>query len=145
LASGHYAVWSVIILALCISDVLADGIEPGLWKITTRAEANGVAAPPRESTRCLTAEQTKDLAATFSPVAQTINSECAPIERSLIGGKLSWNLVCKGQLDMELTGDFHFDSPRRYTATVRTKAKMGGMPMANSVNSIEAQWISACE
>ncbi len=28
---------------------------------------------------------------------------------------------------MELSGEFNFDSPRHYTATVQTKAAMGGM------------------
>jgi len=139
------AALSAITLTLCNSSACADGVEPGLWKITTLTVSNGVAAPPRESTRCLTAEQTADIAATFSPVAQTINSECAPIERSLVGGKLSWRLVCKGQLDMELTGEFNFDNARHYTATVRTRAQIAGMPMANAVNSIEGAWVSACQ
>ncbi len=78
------------------------------------------------SSKCLTPEQSHDLATTFSPVPSTVNSVCAPIERSLNGQRLSWRLVCKGQLDMELTGDFNFDSPHHYTATVRTKAENGG-------------------
>ena len=41
--------------------------------------------PPHQSTKCLTSEQTQDLATTFSPVATTVNSECAPMERSLVG------------------------------------------------------------
>ena len=115
---------------------LADGIEPGLWKIVTRTETGGVIGPPHESSKCLTAEETQDLATTFSPVPQTVNSVCAPIERSL-RPRLTWQLVCKGQLDMELTGDFTFDSPHHYTATVRTKAAMAGMPMVDSQNTLE--------
>ena len=64
-------------------------------------------------------EETADLATTFSPIPRTINSVCAPIERSLNGPLLTWRLVCKGQLDMELTGEFNFDSPHHYTGTVR--------------------------
>ena len=76
--------------------------------------------------------------ATFSPVAGTINSECAPLERSFEGGKLTWKLVCKGQLDMELTGEFNFDSPRHYTATIHNRAEMAGQPVANSQSVLEA-------
>ena len=122
----------------------ADGIDPGLWKITSRVESGGVLAPPQESQKCLTAEQTRDLTTTFSPVSRTVNSECAPIERSLVGTKLSWKLVCKGQLDMDLTGDFTFDTPRHYTATVASKAVMAGMPVANSKTTLEAEWMSEC-
>jgi hypothetical protein len=122
----------------------ADGIDPGLWRITSRIESGGVPGPPRESQKCLTSEDTRDLAGTFSPVSRTVNSECAPIERSLVGAKLSWKLVCKGQLDMELTGDFTFDKPRHYTATVVSKAVMAGMPVANSKTMLDAEWISEC-
>jgi hypothetical protein len=124
---------------------LADGIEAGLWKITTVVETGGITGPPRESSKCLTAEQVQDLPTTFSPIANTINSECAPIERSFDGKRLAWHLVCKGQLDMELTGAFIFDTPHHYTATVEAKASMAGQPMPGSVQKLEAQWVSACQ
>ncbi|MGA2891609.1 MAG: DUF3617 family protein [Xanthobacteraceae bacterium] len=124
--------------------VHADGIDPGLWKVITRTATGGVIGPPHESSKCLTAEQTGDLATTFSPVAGTVNSVCAPIERNLDGPRLTWRLVCKGQLDMELTGEFNFDSPHHYTATVQTKAAMAGIPMVDSQNTLEGQWLSAC-
>ena len=122
----------------------ADGIEPGLWKITSRTATGGVIGPPHESSKCLTADQTHDLATTFSPIPSTINSVCAPIERSLDGQRLTWRLTCKGQLDMELNGEFNFDSSRHYTATVRTKAAVGGMQMVDSQDTLEAQWVSEC-
>jgi hypothetical protein len=140
----HRAVFSVAAVLLWTSTAFADGIEPGLWKIVTRVETNGVTGPPRESGKCLTLDETRDVAKTFSPVANTINSECAPLERSFADGKLKWKLICKGQLNMELTGDFDFDGPRHYTATVRSYATMAGMPVANSLNRIEAQWVSEC-
>ena len=133
------------ILSLSVSIAHADDIEPGLWKITTRiTNGDGPPGPPMESAKCLTAEQTRDVAKTFSPVANTINSECAPIELSFADRKLSWRLVCKGQLDMELTGNFDFDTPRHYSAVVTTKAAMGGMAMANSRNMLEAERVSDC-
>ena len=84
-------------------------------------------------------------ATTFSMVPATVNSDCAPIERSLNGGRLSWRLVCKGQINMELTGEFIFDSPHHYSGTVRTKASMAGMPMVDSQNTLEGQWVSECK
>ena len=70
---------------------------------------------------------------------------CAPIERDLSGDKLTWRLVCKGQLDMELAGEFNFDSPHHYTGTVKTKAVMAGIKMVDSQNTIEGQWVSECK
>ena len=122
----------------------ADGIEPGLWQIVGQRESSGVKEPPHESTKCLTADETHDLAATFSPIPRTVNSVCAPIERSLNGPRLIWHLVCKGQLDMELSGDFNFDSPHHYTATVRTKAALAGAQMIDTQDTLEGRWVSAC-
>ena len=135
---------AAVALAMAATTALAAGIEPGLWKITSRTETGGVIGPPHESSKCLTPAEAHDLATTFSPVPNTINSVCAPIERSLIGEKLSWRQVCKGQLNMELTGEFDFDSPHHYTATITTKAEMGGMVMVDSQNTLEAEWVSAC-
>lgn len=122
----------------------AAGIDAGLWKVVTRTETGGVIGPPHESSKCLTAEQTADLATTFSPVPSTVNSVCTPIDRHLAGGKLTWRLACKGQLDMELTGEFTFDSPHHYSGRVRTKAEMAGMTMVDSQNMLDGQWLSPC-
>ncbi len=138
----HFAITAAVLLIA--SGAFADEIEPGLWKVTTRTETGGVIGPPHESSKCLTAEQTHELATTFSPVPSTVNSVCAPIERTLNGRRLSWRLVCKGQLDMELTGDFNFDSPHHYSGTVRTKASMAGMQMVDSQNTLEGEWVSEC-
>jgi hypothetical protein len=132
------------VLALTISAAFADGIEAGLWKIITVIDTGGMTGPPRQSAKCLTAEQVKDLPATFSPISGTINSTCAPMERSFDGKKLSWHLVCKGQLDMELTGEFNFDTPHHYTGMVESKASMAGQAMPGSKNTVEGQWLSAC-
>jgi hypothetical protein len=131
-------------LALAATAASAGGIDPGLWKVISRTETGGVIGPPHESSKCLTPEQTSNLGTTFSPVPSTVNSVCGPIERSLSGDKLTWRLTCKGQLDMELTGEFIFDSPHHYTATVQTKAQMAGMTMVDSQNTLEGQWLSAC-
>lgn len=142
----HRACRAVLIAAavLAAPAAHADGIDPGLWKIISRTETGGVIGPPHESSKCLTAEQTSDLAATFSPIPSTINSVCASIERSLEGPRLNWHLVCKGDLNMELTGEFDFDSPHHYSGTVRTKAEMAGIPMVDSRNTVEGHWVSAC-
>jgi len=134
----------VVACALGDSPVLADGIEPGLWQVISRTQTGGVIGLPHESSKCLTPQDVADLATTFSPLSRTVNSTCAPIERSLSGSRLTWRLTCKGQLDMELIGEFNFDSPRHYTATLQSKAAMAGMPMVDSQENIEARWLSAC-
>ena len=138
------AALALVGLALVNAAAFADGIAPGLWRVITRTETGGVIGPPHESSKCLTPEQTGDLATTFSPVAGTINSVCAPIERNLSGGKLTWRLMCKGQLNMDLSGAFDFDTPHHYTGTVLTKGDMPGMPPVDSKNTVEGHWVAAC-
>jgi len=139
-----FGISGVIALSASVSTARADGIDPGLWKVTTQSKAGGMVSPPHESTKCLTEDETKDLATTFSPVPRMINSECMPIERKLDGARLDWRLVCKGQLNVELTGAFNFDSARHYTATVRTHATIGDEVM-DTVDMLEGRWVSACQ
>ena len=134
----------VAAIGLTTLPAAADGIEPGLWQVTSTTETGGVLGPPHESSKCLTPQDASDLATTFAPVSRTINSTCAPIERSLTGSRLIWRLTCRGQIDMELNGEFNFDSPRHYTGTVQTKAAMAGMAMVDSQQNIEGRWLSAC-
>jgi len=134
----------VSVVTLQVLAARADGIEPGLWKITTATTTRGETGPPQESSKCLTADDTRDLAVTFSPISRTVNSICAPIERTLTGTRLNWRLTCQGQINMELTGDFNFDSPRHYTATLRSNATMAGVPVIDSESKLEGQWVSAC-
>ena len=133
------------VLTATLSLARAEGIQAGLWKITTTVETGGMTGPPHDSFRCLTSEQVTDLPTTFSPQATTVNSICAPIERTFDGEKLRFHLICKGQLDMELTGAFDFDSARHYTGTVEAKASMAGQTMPASVQKLSAQWVSECK
>ncbi len=132
------------LIAISASAALAEGIDPGLWKITAQTKSEGMLSPPHESAKCLTEDETKDLATTFSPVPRMVNSECAPIERKLDGTRLDWRLVCKGQLNVELTGAFNFDSARHYTATVHTHADIGGQTI-DTLDMLEGRWVSACQ
>jgi hypothetical protein len=130
--------------ALAASAAFTDGIAPGLWRIVSRTETGGVIGPPHESSRCFTAEEAQDVAATFAPPAGAANSSCAPVEHSLNGQKLTWRMTCRGQTDMEQSGEFTFDSPRHYTATLRTRAAVSGKTMIDSQDMLEGQWVSEC-
>ena len=61
----------VALFSVATSAAFADGIEPGLWKITAQTKSEGMVSPPHESAKCLTADETRDLATTFSPVPRT--------------------------------------------------------------------------
>jgi hypothetical protein len=123
----------------------ADGLEAGLWKVVNHPVINGVATPEQQNMRCLTPEAVADLDRTFSPVSRTTNSECESVEHELTPQRLRWHLRCTGQLDMDVAGEFVFETPERYTATISTQASMLGRLMQSSRVSIEAQRIGECQ
>ena len=134
------------ILALApVSRALADGIQPGLWKITTTAVNNGERLPPHTNARCLTAEQAADLADTFSPRFGGVNTQCARTHYEKTEQKLTWRLECRGQVNMDSDAEFTFFSPLRYTATIATKGWMGDRQIMDSQVALEGEFVGACQ
>jgi hypothetical protein len=121
----------------------ADGIQPGLWKITTRPEVSGNAGPPQVSMRCLSVEQAGDIDKTFSPETRTQNSTCERIEHEVSATKLHWRMKCTGQMAMDVTGSFDFDTPQHYSAEITTIASFGGQYMSSRV-AIEGEHTGPC-
>jgi hypothetical protein len=110
----------------------ADGIQPGLWKITTAVLNNGMQMPPQTNARCLTAEQAGDLADTFSPRFGGMNTTCQRTQYEKSEQKLMWRLECRGQLNMDSAAEFIFFSPLRYTAVISTTGWMSACHCSTS-------------
>jgi hypothetical protein len=122
----------------------ADGLRAGQWKTIQSPEINGVAGPPQQGTRCLTPDAVADLAKTFSPISRTTNSTCEQVEHELLPQRLKWRLQCRGQIDMDVAGDFSFESPERYSATITARSSMQGRLMQEVTTSIKAERIGDC-
>ena len=123
----------------------ADGIQPGLWKITTAIVNNGTRLPPQTGSRCLTAEQADDLAGTFSPRFGGVNTACTRSQYSKSEQKLTWRLECRGQVNMDSAGEFTFFSSLRYTAVIATKGWMGDQVIADMQMALEGTYLGACQ
>lgn len=134
------AVWS-----LPAGGAAADGISPGEWKLTETITMNGNKAPAQSKTRCLSVEQAGDPAKTFSPEYRTVNSSCERTEFDSNATGLRWRMKCTGQMDMDVSGDFVFDKPTHYTATIVSKGAMAGREVANTTVAIEGEHVGACE
>lgn len=119
-------------------------VKPGLWKITTMTIANGIQSPPRVSARCLTAEQARDVNQTFSPEFGGVNTDCERVEFATQDRKLVWRLQCKGQLDMDVSAEFLFDSEIKYRATIATKGTMAGQTVVDSKQAILGEHDGEC-
>ena len=122
---------------------LAEGLQAGLWRAVQTPTINGVTGPARANTRCLTPVDVGDLERTFSPVSRTTNSTCEQTERELTPQRLKWRLQCKGQLDMDVAGEFLFRDDR-YSATIVASSSMLGKLMQEVRTVIEAERIGEC-
>jgi Protein of unknown function (DUF3617) len=137
----------VLLLAahsLAVSRAAAEGIAAGEWQLTETIVMNGNKTAPQTRTRCLSPEQASDTAATFSPEYRTVNSGCERVEFNSTATALRWRMRCTGQVDMDVSGDFSFDTPKHYSATIISKGAMGGREFVNSSVSIQAEHIGEC-
>jgi hypothetical protein len=130
--------------SLGAGNAVADGIAAGEWKLTETMVMNGNKTPPQSRTRCLSAEQAGDTATTFSPEYRTVNSGCERVEFKSTATALRWRMKCTGQMDMDVSGDFTFDTPKHYTATIVSKGAMLGREFVNTSVSIEGEHIGEC-
>jgi Protein of unknown function (DUF3617) len=142
--AGKSAVALLVLALLGTPFARADGLQPGLWRVLSRPIIDGVAGREQQSTRCLTQADVADLEKTFSPVGGTINSTCEMVEHELTPRRLKWHLQCTGQLDMDLTGEFSFDAPEHYSATITTASSMLGRQLQAGRMSVEGQWVGEC-
>jgi hypothetical protein len=141
----HYrAAGFCIGLLLAAPGAQADGIEPGLWRITTRQPMNGAPSPPQVATRCLTPEQARDPGETFSPQFGGVNTDCERRDYQASGERVSWRLQCRGQFEMDVAGEFIFETARHYTATITTKGSMAGQVVMNSTSALDGEHIGEC-
>src|SRR5438045_4006993 len=121
------------LVLLCSLPVLAAAaraqtlsIEPGQWQVTAKTVVDGRALPPKVTMSCLSPEQAGDVTKALGPSMGAVNSTCAPAEFDIKLGQMKWRLQCKGQIDIDLLGDYTFDSMSHYTASVVSKARMAG-------------------
>lgn len=139
-----FAFASLIVLSAMTAAAAENLIEPGEWRVTSTTQINGVASPQQSKSRCITPDQAGNVAATFGPVAGTVNSTCQDPVLEIAGRKLTWSLQCRGQLDIDVTGVFDFDQPRHYTATVASKSRMAGTLVGDIKSDIEGERVGEC-
>ena len=138
-----------LVAALCVlvaaGAAQAQQLEAGQWRVMTTQLGEGpVAPPPQIRMRCLTPAEVADPAKTFSPEVSTVNAVCERTEYSLDQNFLKWRLQCRGQIDMDVAGQFIFESPTRYTAMVATKATVMERIVQSTLSTIDGQRVGDC-
>jgi len=74
----------------------------------------------------------------LGPVSGTI-STCEQTEYEATGRTLKWRLQCRGQLDVDVAGQFNFDTPLHYTATITSKGRMAGALISDVKTELEGE------
>jgi len=54
-------------------------------------------------------------------------------------------MLCKGQMEMDVSGDFTFDTPKHYSATIQSKGTMAGHEVVNTSVVIEGEHMGECQ
>jgi hypothetical protein len=137
---------ALVLLALApAAPAQADGLEAGMWRVLNRPVINGIAGPEQPNMRCLTPEAVADLDKSFSPISRTTNSECEMVEHDATPQHVKWHLQCKGQMDMDVAGEFVFEAPDHYTATIDTKMSALGRPLQSTHLTLDARRVGECQ
>jgi hypothetical protein len=132
-----------VLLAAASPALAADPLEPGLWKVVTRVEMNGMQGPAEAKTRCLKPEDARDLERTFAPEYRVQGSTCEQMQVEWSGQKLSWRVHCTGPLSMDVAGAYDFDTPRHYTGVVTMLGAMAGREIRTR-SALEGERIGEC-
>jgi hypothetical protein len=138
-------VLAAALLLAALPHARADGLRAGEWQTVQTPAINGVVGPVQRGVRCLTPEAVADLDRTFSPVSRTTNSACEQVEHESTPQRLKWRLQCTGQIDMDVSGEFTFDTPEHYSATIVARSSMQGRLMQEVRTSIEGQRVGDCQ
>jgi hypothetical protein len=136
----------VLFAVLCLLSAVyaAEPLEPGLWKVVTRVDMNGMQGPAETKTRCLKPDDAQDLERTFAPEYRVQGATCERMNLAWAGQQLSWRVQCTGPLTMEVAGTYEFDTPRHYSGVVTTFAAMAGREVRTRT-TLEAEHIGECQ
>lgn len=139
------SLFAAVCVLVAAGSAQAQQLEAGRWRVMTTQLGQGpVSEPPQIKMRCLTPAEVADPAKTFSPEVSTVNAICERTEYSLEQNFLKWRLQCRGQVDMDVAGQFIFESPTHYTAMVATKATAMERIVHSTLSTIDGQRVGDC-
>lgn len=129
------------LVLFCGTPVLAQSIEPGLWKSQASLELNGVPLPDSKSEKCITAAQAKEARASIQ--AELKKQNCLITKWVVKNQKLDAALECKSD-DIDATGKLEGDFARKsYKLKGEAQGVYKNIP-AVALIGLTGQWIKKC-
>ncbi len=129
----------VVTLALSVSVSFAQGIEKGLWEITTETTMEGapVKIPPMTTQSCVTSDK-------YIPNEPEKNTNCKMIYSKLEGNTVSWKVICKEKgSTVESTGKMTYGG-KTFTGVMDTVMDEGGEKIKTKMN-MKGRYMGPCK
>lgn len=124
-----------------VSPLMAQSLEPGLWKSQTRLELNNLPLPESKDEKCVTASQAKDVRTTIEKELKKKN--CLITKWVVKDQKLDAALECKSD-DIDATGKLEGDVTRKsYNLKAEATGVYKHIP-AVAIISLAGQWVKKC-
>ena len=118
---------------------------PGLWQLTSEANAKHGGGPAASTTsnRCI---KPADVVANhWVSLLDTAAADgtCSRIDFNTSSNTIHWKFACNGQVQLTTEGSVRFDSPEHYTGTLSRKEPTTG-PSSADVVSLDGKWVGPC-
>lgn len=126
-------------LLLCLAGALLlaapahalDTLQAGQWQVTGKRERSGVVTERPPVTRCLTAEQARDIPK--RPTEASQGATCRPADYQERGKTASWRMHCSGAFTVDTTASYSVPDPQHYSATFATTVTLGGKTSSSTL------------
>lgn len=135
-----------VFVTLCFGALAAQAAEPrpGLWKITSVSERNGVKVGERSLDSCITADAAKSLTQIQFDDKVDPRNECRKLDEQRVGSSLTWRVRCTGAVPVETKALFVFDSPEHYSAELTTTLTVVRTTLESTLK-IEGRRVGECQ
>ncbi len=133
---------ALLLAFILVPDARAAEPQPGLWEV--KIKTGGPSAPHEQvNTSCVTPEHTKNIATGFGP-ADTPGTSCTQANYKWDGTRITYQIQCK-MPNSTSEGDvtYVFDTPTRYTATMKNKISVRGQSIVTTM-TMEGRRVGDC-
>lgn len=128
-------------LCLVVPAHALETLQSGEWQITGARERNGVVTDRPPITRCLTAEQARDIPR--RPAENAGPASCQPTDYKEGGKSASWRMHCTGPLTLDTAANYTVPDPRHYSAKFTTTVTVGGKASSSTL-TIQGTLLGEC-
>ncbi len=133
----------VFILQILSAKILAQSLDPGLWKVKTEFKLNGIPFPTEDNEDCITSAEAKDAKATVT--RELKRNDCEILSWKVKEKNLTASIKCDTseiQAEGTLKGQF---SAKKYQLSGVAKGTYQGVIPSVATLKLTGNWMRACK